>query len=272
VNTTTAGIERTAAVFEEWLQCEFVDFRVLVTPVTSRWANITVAGPRAWTWLAAAGFADALAPESMPHMTLRPSTLEGVPLRVLRASFSGELGYEVNLPSGRAAWLLTRLWDHAGHVGGGLYGIEALQVLRVEKGYLHIGIDTDGTTLPADVGFARALERKSAAFVGRRSLLRPAAGDPRRLQLIGLVPADGHTLLPVGGQIAAAPAPTLTEGHVTSSYMSPALNHPVALAMLKAGAQRLGETVTVQHLGRRFAARVVATPFLDPKGERLHGR
>jgi sarcosine oxidase subunit alpha len=271
VNTTTAGIERTAAAFEEWLQCEYVDLRVLVTPVTSRWANVTVAGPRAWAWLAAAGFDAALAPQAMPHMTLCTSVLEGVPLRVLRASFSGELGYEVNLPAPQAEWLLKRLWAHAREFGATLYGIEALQVMRVEKGYVHIGTDTDGTTLPQDVGFARQLERKSAPFVGRRSLTRAAARDPQRLQLVGLTPLDGRTMLPVGGQIAPAAPPTLTEGHVTSSYMSPKLGYPVALAMLRRGAQRTGEEVRVYHLGKTVAARVVSTPFVDPTGQRLHG-
>ena len=271
VNTTTAGIERTHAAFEEWLQCEFVDFKVLITPVTARWANVTVAGPRAWQWLQAAGFDPELAPALMKHMTLKDSTLEGVPVRVLRASFSGELGYEVNLPAPQAAWLLERLWALAGRIGGGLYGIEALQVMRVEKGYVHIGTDTDGTTLPQDIGFARGTERKRAAFVGRRSLSRPAGRDPLRVQLVGLVPLDGRTPLPVGGQIARRPPPTATEGHVTSSYLSAALGHPVALAMLAGGSRRLGEEVTVYHLGRRQAARIVAIPFLDPQGARLNG-
>jgi sarcosine oxidase subunit alpha len=190
---------------------------------------------------------------------------------VLRASFSGELGYEVNLPATHAQWLLTRLWARAAEFGATLYGIEALQVLRVEKGYLHIGTDTDGTTLPQDVGFARQLERKPAAFVGRRSLTRAAARDPQRLQLVGLTPLDGRTVLPVGGQIAPSPPPALTEGHVTSSYMSPKLGYPVALAMLRRGAQRTGEAVRIYHLGKTVDARVVSTPFVDPKGARLHG-
>jgi len=271
VNTTTAGIDRTHAAFEEWLQCEFTDFRVLVTPVTARWANVTVAGPKAWQWLAAAGLDAALAPGAMKHMTLRDSVLEGVPLRVLRASFSGELGYEINLPAAQASWLLARLWSRAAAFDGALYGIEALQVMRVEKGYLHIGTDTDGTTLPQDVGFARGIEKKAAAFVGRRSLSRAAGQDTGRLQLVGLTPVDGRTVLPVGGQIAPEPPPTLTQGHVTSSYFSPALGFPVALAMLKGGAARLGEEVRIHHLGSSHAARVVSTPFVDPKGERLRG-
>ena len=271
VNTTTTGVDRTLAGFEEWLQCEFVDFKVLVTPVTSRWANITVAGPRAWDWLARVGFEGALAPRAMAHMTLRDTLWAGVPVRVLRASFSGELGYEVNLPADCATSLLTRLWAHAGDVAGALYGIEALQVMRVEKGYIHIGTDTDGTTLPGDVGLARGIERKAAPFVGRRSLLRPAARDPNRLQLVGLVPLDGRTVLPVGAQIARDLPPTPTEGHITSSYRSPALGSPVALALLQRGMQRAGEEVRVHHLGRTLAARVASVPFVDPAGERLRG-
>ncbi|MBV9695927.1 MAG: sarcosine oxidase subunit alpha family protein, partial [Gammaproteobacteria bacterium] len=271
VNTTTAGVERTAAAFEEWLQCEFLDMQVLVTPVTARWANVTVAGPRAWAWLAAAGLDAALAPSRTRHMTLTDSTLEGTPLRVLRASFSGELGYEINLPAARAAWLFERIWAHASGVEGTLYGIEALQILRTEKGYLHIGTDTDGTTLPQDVGFARGLERKGGDFVGRRSLLRPAASDPDRLQLVGLLSLEPRQVLPVGAHIAPRPPPAAYEGHVTSSYMSPELGRAVALAMLKAGTRRRGERVTAYHLGRPFAAEVVAPPFIDREGARLHG-
>ncbi|HYM42007.1 MAG TPA: 2Fe-2S iron-sulfur cluster-binding protein [Steroidobacteraceae bacterium] len=271
VNTTSAGAERTAAAFEEWLQCELTDLEVLVTPVTSRWANVTVAGPRAWEWLARAGFDASLAPAAMKHMRLRDSSLGSVPLRVLRASFSGELGYEVNLPADEAAALLEALWSLAPEVGGVLYGIEALQVLRVEKGFIHIGTDTDGTTLPGDVGLARGIEGKSANFVGRRSLSRPAARDPDRLQLVGLIPADGRTLLPVGAQIAAHAPPATADGRVTSSFMSPELGFPVALGLLARGAQRTGERLRLYHLGQEIAARVVRLPFIDPEGARVHG-
>jgi sarcosine oxidase, subunit alpha len=271
VNTTSAGVERTAAAFEEWLQCEYAQLRVLVTPVTSRWGNVTVAGPRAWDWLASVGLDPALAPGAMQHMTLRESTWEGIALRVLRASFSGELGYEINLPADDVAGLLARLWERAAHFDAVPYGIEALEILRTEKGYIHIGTDTDGTTLPQDVGFARGIERKAANFVGRRSLLRPAARDPERFQLVALSPVDGCTRLPVGAQIAAAAPPTQTEGHVTSSCFSPELGRPIALGMLARGMQRLGERIRVHHLGTVIEAEVVKAPFIDPSGERLRG-
>jgi sarcosine oxidase, subunit alpha len=271
VNTTSGGVERTAAAFEEWLQCEYIHMQVLVTPVTSRWGNVTVAGPRSWDWLASAGFDPALAPDSMKHMTLRESTLDGVALRVLRASFSGELGYEINLPAEHVTALFERLWQSAPQFAAVLYGIEALEILRTEKGFIHIGTDTDGTTLPQDIGFARAVERKAANFVGRRSLLRPAAQDPQRFQLVGLSPLDSRTRLPVGAHIAAAAPPTQTEGHVTSSHWSPELQRPVALGMLMRGTGRLGEKIRIHHLGTVIEAEVVKTPFIDPKGERLRG-
>jgi sarcosine oxidase, subunit alpha len=271
VNTTSAGVERTTAAFEEWLQCEYTEFKVLVTAVTSRWGNVTVAGPRAWDWLAAAGFDPDLSPGSMKHMSWRESSLDGVVVRVLRASFSGELGYEINIPADHIMGLLDRLWGHAAEFSATPYGIEALEIMRTEKGYIHIGTDTDGTTLPQDIGFARGLERKTANFVGRRSLLRPAARDPGRFQLVGLSPADGRTQLPVGAQIAPDPPPTQTEGHITSSYWSPELNAPVALGMLARGAKRQGERVRVHHLGTIIDAVVVKTPFIDPAGARLHG-
>ncbi len=271
VNTTSAGVERTAAAFEEWLQCEYTNLKVLITPVTSRWGNVTVAGPKAWRWLAAVGFDPLFAPSAMPHMTMRTGTLEGMPLRVLRASFSGELGYEINLPADDVGALLERLWARAEEFEAVPYGIEALEIMRTEKGFVHIGTDTDGTTLPGDIGLARALERKQANFVGRRSLLRPAARDPNRFQLVALAPADGRTRLPVGGQIASAPPPTLTEGHVTSSYLSPELGSPVALGMLARGFERQGEHVQVHHLGTIIEAIVVKAPFIDPQGERLRG-
>jgi sarcosine oxidase subunit alpha len=207
----------------------------------------------------------------MPHMTMREGNFEGAPIRVLRASFSGELGYEINVPADRVSALLARLWTRAAEFQAVPYGIEALEILRTEKCFIHIGTDTDGTTLPGDLGFARAIERKQANFVGRRSLLRPAARDPARLQLVALSPADGRTRLPVGAQIASAPPPTLTEGHVTSSYQSPQLGAPVALGMLSRGFERVGERVTVHHLGTRIDAVVVKGPFVDPRGERLRG-
>jgi len=271
VNTTSGGAERVALAFEEWLQCEYVKRRVLVAPVTSAWGNVTVSGPRAWQLLQAAGFDAALAPSAMKHMTLREAAYGGVGMRVLRASFGGELGYEINLPALHTQALLERLWATGRDFGVVPYGIEALMIMRTEKGFLHVGGDTDGTTLPGDVGMDRGIARKAANFVGRRSLLRPAAKDPHRMQLVGLLPRDRRTRLPVGAHAAASKPPAAIEGFVTSSCYSPVLGHPVALGMLARGQSRIGETITVWHLGVGIEAEVAKTPFYDPSGARVNG-
>jgi sarcosine oxidase subunit alpha len=271
VNTTSGGAERVALAFEEWLQCEYVNHRVLVTPVTSAWGNVTVAGPKAWALLQATGFDAALAPTAMRHMTCREVTHGGVAARVVRASFSGELGYEINVPAQHTQALLEQLWQAGQPLGVVPYGVEALMIMRTEKGYLHLGADTDGTTYPGDVGLDRGIAKKAANFVGRRSLLRPVALDADRMQLVGLRPQDRRSRLPVGAHITVHAPPGPIEGYVTSSVFSPVLGHPVALAMLRRGGQRLGEHVTAYHLGRPFAAEVVKTPFFDGAGDRLNG-
>ena len=273
VNTTSGGVDRVVLAFEEWLQCEYVNHRVLVTPVTSAWGNVTVSGPKAWALLKAAGFDPKLAPETMKHMTICDTHLAGTQMRVLRASFNGELGYEINLPSLETASLLERLWGLGHELGMVPYGIEALMVMRTEKGFLHVGGDTDGTTLPADIGMDRGIAKKAANFVGRRSLQRPASLDTQRMQLVGLMPVDRKTRLPVGAHIVAPPGPPgHIEGFVTSSYNSPNLGYPVALAMLQEGRARMGARITAYHLGTAIEAEVVTTPFFDPQGERLHGQ
>ncbi|MBL8323347.1 MAG: (2Fe-2S)-binding protein [Rubrivivax sp.] len=290
VNTTSGGAERVALAFEEWLQCEYVNLRLLVTPVTSAWGNVTVSGPRAWELLRGAGFDAALAPTAMKHMTVgewpAPRRLldarrdpdeplaheaDGVALRVLRASYTGELSYEINVPATLTPALLEHLWRAGQPLGMVPFGVEALMILRTEKGYLHVGGDTDGTTLPGDVGMDRGIAKKAANFAGRRSLLRPAATDAHRMQLVGLVPCDRRTVLPAGAHATAQRPPAPIEGFVTSSHFSPNLNHPVALAMLRRGASRTGERITWWHMGTPVEAEVVKTPFIDPGGERLHG-
>jgi sarcosine oxidase subunit alpha len=271
VNTTSGGVDRVVSAFEEWLQCEYTQLRVFIVAMTSQWGNVTVSGPNAWRLLERAGFDLLLAPTVMKHMTLRDALLKGDAIRVLRASFNGELGYEINLPASHTEPLLQQLWDAGQDLGVCVYGIEALMIMRTEKGFIHVGADTDGTTLPADVGLARGVDKKVANFVGRRSLSRPAGRDLDRLQLVGLLPVDRKTRVPVGAHLSLRKPPTEAEGLVTSSCFSPALQQPVALAMVKRGTQRVGERLQAWHLGKMIEAEVVRTPFFDPSGERLNG-
>jgi sarcosine oxidase subunit alpha len=239
--------------------------------MTSQWGNVTVSGPKSWALLDKLGFDSTLTPKTMKHMTLRETQYEGCPVKILRASFNGELSYEINLPMSRTESLFERLWAVGQELGICTYGVEALMIMRTEKCFLHVGADTDGTTLPGDVGLERGIEKKAANFVGRRSLARPAAKDPERMQLVGLQPVDKATHLPVGAHLSLNPPPTQIEGFVTSSCYSPALKQPIALAMLKRGTLRLGEKLSAWHFGTSIPVEVMPTPFFDPKGERLHG-
>jgi sarcosine oxidase subunit alpha len=264
VGTTSGGAVRMAEAFEEWLQCEWTDLQVFVTPVTQQWGVVNLAGPRARDLLAAAGTDIDLAPAAFPHMAFREGRVAGIPARVARVSFTGELSYEVSVPALRT----TELWDALTAAGSPMpFGVEALMTLRIEKGYLHVGADTDGTTYPADCGFAAAVARRADDFVGKRSMRRADATRPGRLQLVGLLPQAAADELRAGAHLVAADGGS--DGHVSSACWSPALGRAIGLAMVRDGRARMGEPVTVDDLGRRLAARIVQPVFVDPEGARL---
>jgi sarcosine oxidase, subunit alpha len=271
VFTTSGGATRIAAMLEEWLQCEWTDLRVFVTPVTGHWAIATLSGPKARDVMRRVGTDLDFSPDAFPHMSMREGAVAGIPARVMRVSFTGETSYEINVSARHAEHLFEALRAGGADCGITPYGIEALQILRTEKGYLHIGTDTDGTTIPEDVGLGAAIARKPSDFIGRRSLQRPAALAPDRLQLVGLRHGDPSVVLPVGAHVVTGPPPAASEGFVTSTCYSPALRRGIALALVKAGRKRQGETVGLYADGRFFQAEIVSPVFLDPAGERLVG-
>ncbi len=170
------------------------------------------------------------------------------------------------MPAGRTTELWERLMALGETQGIAPVGVEAWMLLRTEKGFLHVGADTDGTTTPDDVGWGHVLKRTDD-FVGRRSLTRPANLAAGRLQFVGLVATDGG-VLPVGAHVRAPKGGS--DGYVTSSAFSPILSKGVALGMVAGGRARLGEEVHLALGDRRFAARLVSPGAYDPKGERLH--
>lgn len=272
VNASSGNADRIALHLEDWLQRDLQHLRASITPVTSHWANLTLAGPKAWEVLKSASFPAEIAPDAMPHMRFREVVWRGHTLKVLRSSFSGELGYELNIPARHAEELYQTIWNAGLAFGICLYGVEALQIMRVEKGYIHVGSDSDGASYPDDVGLARDIDKKVSDFVGRRSLRLPVATDPQRQQLVGLVPVDRRSTLVVGAHISDKAPPSLSQGFVTSSCHSPTLGHPIALARLARGRSRVGEQVKVYHMGQSVEAEVVSLPFVDPKGERINAR
>jgi len=272
VGTTSAGARRILLWMEEWLQCEWLDLDVRLTPVTQQWAVCTLSGPKAREVLTQVPSELDLSAEAFPHMAVQQGILAGVPARIFRVSFTGEISYEINVPAQYGLALWQRLMEAGASVGITPYGIEALEILRTEKGYLHVGTDTDGTTCPDDVGWGGPVKKKPADFIGKRSLARAANTATGRLQFVGLAAADNQPL-PIGGHLIATEKPVMpieTQGYVTSSHYSPSLNRPVALGLLKNGRQRTGEQVTVYDQGHIHTATVVSPVFYDSEGGRLN--
>jgi sarcosine oxidase, subunit alpha len=274
VTTTTGGAAKVLDHFEEWLQTEWPDLLVFCTSVTEQWATIAVAGPQAREVLAAADTAIDLSREAFPFMTFRDGEVGGVPARVARISFSGELAFEVNVAgsNGRGIWeALVAAGDPFGLTP---YGTEAMHVLRAEKGFPIIGQDTDGTVTPHDLGMSWIVNDTKGDFVGRRSLRRADTTRSDRKQLVGLLPVDPKALLPEGAQLVEQdtgriPAPMI--GHVTSSYRSAALGRTFALAMVERGRELHGRTLFAPLPEGTIAATVTEPVFYDPENLRRDG-
>ncbi|WP_164702349.1 2Fe-2S iron-sulfur cluster-binding protein [Modestobacter sp. KNN46-3] len=276
--TTTGGAAKVLDWMEEWAQTEWPDLRVHCTSVTEQWNTFPVVGPRSRDVIGAVFPQVDVANEAFPFMTWRDTTFDGVPVRLARISFSGELAFEVyvNAWYGVAVW--ERLLEAGRPYGITPYGTETMHVLRAEKGYPIIGQDTDGTVTPHDLGMAWAVSKKKPDFVGKRSFARQANQDPLRKQLVGLLPVDRRTVLPEGSQIVELhadgqlpPPPVPMLGHVTSSYRSAELARPFALALVKGGRSRIGDTVHVPVDGTLVPVEVTGSVLVDPEGARRDG-
>jgi len=272
VTTTTGGAPRVLSHMEDYLQTEWTDLKVWLTSTTEQWAVIAVQGPKAREAIAPLVEGIDMSKAAMPHMSVREGRICGVPTRLFRMSFTGELGFEINVPAayGRAVWEAV----HARVIGlGGCpYGTEAMHVLRAEKGYIIVGQDTDGTLTPDEAGVGWAVGKTKADFVGKRGLMRPDLQAADRKQLVGLLTVEPATVLEEGAQIVPVAAPVLGEhaqGHVTSAYWSEALGRSIALANLERGRARIGETVYVPMPGGSIPAVVADPVFVDKEGTRL---
>ena len=274
MTTTTANAGKVMTHLEYYLQCVWPELRVQVTSVTEQWAGIAIAGPRSREVLQKAMTGIGLGSNELPFMGVADGLLAGIPARVFRISFSGELAYEVNVPSdhGIAAW--EALMAAGKPLGIIPYGLEAMGVMRIEKGHV-VGSELDGRTTPGDLNMDKLVSKKKD-FIGRQLLARPGLTDPNRKRLVGLVPVDLRTRIRAGAQLVenpSAPAPIPMLGHVTSACFSATLGHPIAMALIHGGLERKGETLHAAFPLRNesVAVRVVDPVFVDPKGERLHG-
>ncbi|MEV5324931.1 2Fe-2S iron-sulfur cluster-binding protein [Nonomuraea sp. NPDC052634] len=264
--TTTTG--NAAAVFdwlEEWHQTEWPGLDVSFTSVTDHWATVAVVGPQARRVIAA------VAPGALDLAFMRYAAVDvmGVPGRVFRISFSGELAYEVNVP-----WAYGRaLWDAVLELGAVPYGTETMHVLRAEKGFAIVGQETDGTVTPQDLGMSWLVSTRKPDFVGKRSHARPDTARPDRKRLVGLLPDDPAARVEEGAQLVAA-GQALTGvvpmlGHVTSSYHSEVLGRTFCLALAKEAAP--GDRLTAVSGGAALPVTVVEPVFYDPDNARRDG-
>jgi glycine cleavage system aminomethyltransferase T len=191
MSTTSGGAARVLAWLEEWLQTEWPDLQVFCTSVTEQWATISLSGPESRKLVSELVDID-LDPEAFPHMSVRLGQAAGVPARIFRISFTGEQGYEIQVPAGYGLPLWERCIAAGEKYGITPYGTEAMHVLRAEKGYIIAGQDTDGTVTPDDLGMGWIVARQKPDFIGKRSLARADIARDDRKQLVGLVPDDAR--------------------------------------------------------------------------------
>jgi sarcosine oxidase subunit alpha len=273
ITTTTGGAARVLAKMEDYRQTEWPELKVWATSTTEQWATIAVQGPNARRILEGLVEGVDLSPEALPHMSLAEGRICGVPMRLFRVSFTGELGFEVNVPAGHGPAVWAAIWDAGQAHGLTPYGTETMHVLRAEKGFIIVGQDTDGTATPDDVGLAWAIGKAKPDFVGKRSLARSSMAAPDRKQLVGLLTERPDLVLEEGVQIVAIrdqPVPRRPIGHVTSSYPSATLGRSIALAMVAGGRARIGETLYAATVEGDVPVTVTAPIFCDPEGARVN--
>ncbi|MDH6233603.1 sarcosine oxidase subunit alpha [Mesorhizobium soli] len=274
VTTTTGGAARVMNHMEDYLQTEFPHLNVWLSSVSEQWAVIAVQGPNSRKIIEPLVEGIDLSDEAMPHMSVREGKICGVPTRLFRMSFTGDRGFEVNVPAdyGQAVW--EALWAEGQKHGACAYGTEAMHILRAEKGYIIVGQDTDGTVTCNDAGLDWAVGKKKTDFVGIRGMARPDLIAQGRKQLVGLKTKDPKEVLEEGAQVVAdpkQPIPMKMIGHVTSSYWSENCGRSIAMGLVAGGRDRVGQTLYVPMPDRVIEVEVTGTVFFDEKGERLNG-
>lgn len=274
VTTTTGGAPRVLNMMEDYLQTEFPEWNVWLTSTSEQWAVIAVQGPKAREIIEPLVEDIDLSNEAMPHMSIREGKICGVPTRLMKVSFTGEAGFEINVPAdyGREVW--ETISERGVPMGLTPYGTEAMHIMRAEKGFIIVGQDTDGTVTPQDAAVGWAIGKKKTDFVGIKGLNRPDLVAEGRRQLVGLKTIDGKVVLEEGAQVVddpnhAIPVPMI--GFVTSSYWSEVLGHSIAMALVENGHSRTGETVHIPMPDEVIKAEICSPIFYDPQGGKVNG-
>ena len=271
MTTTTANAGPVMAHLEFYLQTVWPELHVHLTSVTDQWASLALAGPHSRDVLAAVVEGADVSHEALPFMGYLETKVAGVPVRVLRITFSGELAYEIHMPAdyGVLVWEAVLAAGEPWRIFP--YGTEALSVLRIEKGHI-VPAEIDGRTLAADFGFDR-MQRKDSDFIGKKSLDRPALSNAPRKTIVGLKSNDPKTPIPRGAQVVAdpdAPIPAKMIGHVSSRCYSPNLETEIALALIESAADHQEKTLYAMSplTDQTVPVTVTHSVFIDPNGER----
>ena len=273
MTTTTANAGPVLEHLEMYSQTVWPELHVHLTSVSDQWAGIALAGPFSRHVLSALIGESAASDESLPYMGFMNAVIDGIAVRIFRVSFSGELGYEIHIPSKFA----QRVWEAVLEAGApwdiAPYGMEAMTILRIEKGHV-VSAELDGRTTAVDLGFERML-KKDVDFIGKRLAQREALVAGGRRRLVGITAANGRPI-PKGAQIvehSTGSVPAGTIGHVTSSCSSPNLEREIGLALIADGDQIHGKILYAASPlnGRTVPVEVVHHIFFDPSGERTRG-
>ncbi|TRO34603.1 sarcosine oxidase subunit alpha [Pseudomonas sp. ALS1279] len=272
MTTTTGGAARVMEWLEIYHQTEWPELKVYFTSVTDHWATMTLSGPNSRKLLAKVTDID-LDKDAFPFMSWKEGLVGGVPARVFRISFTGELSYEVNVQADYALGVWEQIIEAGKEFDLTPYGTETMHVLRAEKGFIIVGQDTDASVTPDDLNMGWCVGRtKPFSWIGKRGMNRADCLREDRKQLVGLKPVDPNQVLPEGAQLVFDPKqsiPMQMVGHVTSSYMSAAMGYSFAMAVVKGGLKRMGERVFAPLAdGSVIEAEICSSVFYDPKGDR----
>ncbi len=277
VTATTANSEAVWRWMTRLAQTQWSEMNVTLANVTEHWATIAIAGPRSRDVLSKFDFDFETDRREFPFASIREGVIDiDVPCRIYAVSYSGELSFEVNIPAGCASSFIEQLLDVGQDFGLTPYGLEALDVLRIEKGHISVGREIDGRTTPYDVGLGKMVSVKKN-FIGRSLLNRPGLKSTERMQLVGLTATNQRSPIPPGGVLASQQFSKSTRqeviGHLTASIYSPTLDMWIALGLLRNGHHRYDDEIWVVSptAGQSTKVRVRSTNFYDETGERLNG-
>jgi sarcosine oxidase subunit alpha len=271
MTTTTGNAASVMSKLEDWLQTEWPELQVYLTSVTEQYGTISLNGPNARKVMQKISPYHDFSKENFPHMSFQNVDIDNVLCRVMRISFTGELCYEVNVPSSYA----NSAWKKCIKAGEEFnitpYGTEAMHVLRAEKGFVIVGQETDGSITPVDLDMSWIVSKKKYDFIGKRALYRSDTIKQDRKQLVGLLPKDPNEILEEGAQLVEneTTPPMQMVGHVTSSYFSPNLGRSFALALVKGGINKKGFKLLAPMPNKTIEVEITDPVFIDPSNERL---